>query len=138
MNQIIKKINSNLIYMSEYWLNQPSVLMKDYIRFFPVGKMTRIEQLNSLARFSIYYIIILTLFKKPQSYYVLPIVLLIINVILYKIYLNDPNREAKELIRIKKDNAKEINDKIFQLESGYIDPNGEYKLGPVAQIKESL
>jgi hypothetical protein len=124
--------------MSEYWLNQPSVLIKDYIRFFPTGKMSRIEQLNSLARFSFYYIIVLALFKKPQSYYMIPIVLLILNIVFYKIYINDPNREIKELIRIKKDNSKEIKEKIYQLESGYIDPNGEYKLGPVAEIKDHL
>ncbi|ARF09366.1 hypothetical protein Catovirus_2_315 [Catovirus CTV1] len=117
-----------------FWLNDPKILYVDgnYLKFIPDNKMSRIEQLNSISRFCIYLIIILlVLFGFTQWLYI-PIVILILCIIIYNIYLIDPNAKEKELYRQKMekfDNFKEEDNRNVIVESGYYDFDGKLILG---------
>ena len=50
--------------MSDLWYQKPSVLLQNYNQFFPNNNLTRIQKINSLARFSIYYTFFVLIFKK--------------------------------------------------------------------------
>jgi hypothetical protein len=71
-----------------FWFNDFSVLYKNYTSFFPKPNDTRIEQLNSIARFSIYLFILLLCFGNNNydnmTWLYLPIFFVFMTVILYK------------------------------------------------------
>lgn len=124
-----------------FWLDDPTVLYKNgnYIKILPEGGMTRIDQLNAVTRFCMYYIILLLIFQKSGSWIYIPLVLIIFIVVLYNIYLTDPEGKRKELIlkrQIYKDDFSsdtEIQNynrqPDYQLESGMYDPNGQITVG---------
>ena len=43
---------------SELWYKNPKVLLENMDQFFPGKNLDRIEKINSLARFAIYYFIL--------------------------------------------------------------------------------
>ena len=45
--------------MTQLWYQNPIVLLKDYNEFYPDTSLDRIHTINSLARFAIYYSILL-------------------------------------------------------------------------------
>jgi len=85
--------------MSEvFWMDNFRVLYENenYLLFYPQTGTTRIEQLNAIARFSIYLFVLLLLFGDPKNVLWLygPIFLLFLTVILWK--LVDKNIIAKD------------------------------------------
>ena len=49
--------------MTEYWFNNPLVLLENIYEFYPKKKFNKIQKINSLARLSIYYSIIIGILK---------------------------------------------------------------------------
>lgn len=84
-----------------FWLDDISVLYKDnnYLAFFPITDMTRIEQLNSLTRFCIYYTILIFLFGKDSEYYYFSIILFLFVIVIYYLYKSDITGKYKEIQR---------------------------------------
>jgi hypothetical protein len=74
---------------SKFWLDDPKILFtnNNYIKFFPTEKMTHMEMLNTITRFSIYLSILSLLFSKDKAmvYLYIPLILIIICIILSKI-----------------------------------------------------
>lgn len=72
----------------KFWFDDFTVLYKDYVSFFPKENTTRIEQLNAIARFSIYLFILILCFgtydTNNVTWLYLPIFLLFITIFLYK------------------------------------------------------
>ena len=137
-----------------FWLDNPTVLYKNgnYIKILPEAGMTRIEQLNAVTRFCIYYIIILLLFEKSGAWIYIPLVIIILIVILYNIYINDPDGKKKELLsqrQIYQDDFSsdtEIQNynrqPAYQIESGQYDSNGQITVGkeydPYTRVDSNL
>lgn len=118
-----------------FWLNDISVLYKDgnYLKFFPTKDMTRIEQLNAVTRFCIYYIIILMLLGRNNKWLQLPIIILILLIIFYKLFLYDKDGQIEELTRMKHQPVKgEIDVNGTVIESGYYDSDNQLFLGKVS------
>jgi L-asparagine transporter-like permease len=89
-------MNDNYI----FWLDDPSVLYKNgnYIKILPEVGMSRVDQLNAVTRFCIYFIILLLLFRPDQaSWYYCPLIIIIFIVILYNLYLYDPEGKKKRI-----------------------------------------
>lgn len=86
----------------KFWLDDPTELYKDgkYTRFVPVYKMTRNQQLNSIARFSLYMIIIILLFNRGETLLILPITLLLLTILFKKFKILDSESGEKEVDRI--------------------------------------
>lgn len=123
----------------KYWLDEPSVLYKEsnYLNFIPTVTMTRVEQLNALARFCFYAIILLFAYDKNSKWFYIPMVILILSIVFYNIYQFDPKGKEKELYKEKQKRFGEaFNDGVtgnnaagnpieYQLETGFYDSNGD-------------
>lgn len=124
-----------------FWLDDPTLLYsgENYKKILPENGMTRIEQLNAITRFCIYFVILLFLFNKRSTWFYIPIAIIIFMIIIYNIYLNDPDGKYKELMT-----SREIYDTNFgqeteiqnynrepeyAIESGNYDSNGDLYLG---------
>ncbi len=85
-----------------FWINDFKVLafaedgMPRYTHFFPTKFMSNNEILNSLTRFSIYLLIILIILKGINNKFLfIPIILIILCVIMYKIDSKDNHQIIK-------------------------------------------
>jgi len=121
-----------------YWMNDFKILYIDdnYIRFFPTKNMTRIEQLNALARFSIYLFIIFIIMDRKDEWLFVPIILIIMNIVLYNLLEIDDDGKKKDFTRLHnmtKDTflrdtdhpIDRIKNKNHKVSIGYYDSNGD-------------
>jgi len=150
----------------KFWTTDPSVLYKNYYVILPTQNMSRVEQLNTVTRFFMYFIILCILFGVNNTIIIYLLIGIILIVIFYNIYITDPIGIQNDLISeantlsnkfIENENACEecqenfdlnkpmvtlydsVKNKIFKgnsvpdvnfiPESGYIDSDGNYKIG---------
>lgn len=83
----------------KFWLDSPKELYQEgkYLEILPNYNMTRVEQLNAIARFAIYMTILFLLFKKSGQWYYIPAIILILTILMHRIYKFDPKGREKEL-----------------------------------------
>lgn len=109
----------------EFWFNNFKVLYENdnYILFFPQAGTSKIEQLNAIARFSIYLFVLLLLCGDPQNtlWLYLPIFMLVSTIVLWKLM-------DKEII------AKDVQDTSQHLD---IDPTQNKVLGLLSDTKNA-
>ena len=81
-----------------FWLEDYNQLFGDgqYFVFFPAYNMTRAEQLNAIARFSVYLFVLFLLFSDNIELLFVPLFLIGATIVLYKLDANDPDRKAKK------------------------------------------
>lgn len=154
----------------KFWIEDPYVIYEKYYIIIPTENMSRIEQLNTVTRFLLYFIILCILFGCDHSFIMYLLVGIILIIIFYYIYISDPNSIQEDLISeverseqifnqdennneacsncqenfelnkpivtlydsVKNDVFKggSIPNVNFEVQSGYIDSDGNYKLGP--------
>lgn len=165
----------------KFWIEDPYIIYKNYYIIIPTQNMSRIEQLNTVTRFLIYFIILCILFDSEQTIIIYLLVGIILIIIFYYIYVSDPKgilqdliseaeKSEKNFINNDRDEGDEgdegdgidescsncqenfelnkpaislydsVKNKVFkgnsspnvdfEVESGYIDSDGNYKLGP--------
>ena len=124
-----------------FWLDDPTILYKNnaYTKFIPSADMTRIEQLNAVSRFCLYAIILMVIFGYRNSWLYVPIIGLIFTVVLYNIYLYDPEGTKKELFNERTNKYADIlddntlvspdSDEYYDIESGYYDSGNHLHIG---------
>jgi hypothetical protein len=151
------------------WIEDPNILYEKYYIIIPTKNMSRTEQLNTVTRFLLYFIILCILFDASQTVIIFLLIGIILIVVFYYIYISDPKGIQQDLISDAEKSEKfftsksdddlcigcnenlELNkpmvtlydsvkndifkgDKVpnvnFEVESGYIDSDGNYKLGP--------
>ena len=150
----------------KFWIEDPYILYKKYYIIIPTNNMGRIEQLNTITRFLLYFIILCILFGSEQYIIIYLLIGIILIIIFYYIYISDSKGIQQDLISEAEKSANyftnnentyaigeenfELNkpmvtlydsvknnifkgNKIpnveFEVESGYIDSDGNYKLG---------
>lgn len=98
-----------------FWIENPSILIKNFTSFIPTRKMTLYEQMNSLTLLSIYALLIVYLAGLTNNVTTILFVgVIVVLVILY----------------YAKYNKKIINDdEPFNVESGYFDSDNVLRLG---------
>jgi hypothetical protein len=151
----------------KFWTEDPTVLFNNYYIILPGNKMNRVEQLNTVSRFIIYFIILCIIFNAGTNIIIYLLVGLILIIIFFYIYKSDPigikNDLLQETLKLSEkfttendscSNCREnfeinkpaitlydnVKNKIFKgdsipnvnfaSESGYIDSDGNYKIGP--------
>lgn len=82
-----------------FWLEDPTVLIKDgnYYQFLPSDKMTRVEQLNALSRFFIYFYVLASLFQKEEHIKNIPVLGLFLMIVIYYIHRVDKDKDSKDV-----------------------------------------
>ncbi len=141
-----------------FWLDDYTILYKDgsYLDFIPRETMTRVEQLNAISRFTLYYIILIFLFNNDEQNAYMGILVLIFIVLLYYTYISDIEGKKKdEMKRVAKyknteniehmanilNEPTELNyghinnnysntDNNIVIESGYYDSDNNLVIGP--------
>jgi len=131
--------NKNSRYI--FWINDPTVLFSDgkYLSFIPTSNMTRVEQINAVTRFCIYFLLLALILGKSELWIQLPIIIIIFLVILYYAFQYDSEGLKDELYRMKgseaysqfKSSEKDIDFTTdpMVIESGYYDSNGKLHIG---------
>lgn len=149
----------------QFWMDDVKELFKDkkYFKFFPKYEMTRTEQLNAITRFLIYFILLVLLFGKSDTWLYVPITGLVIIAIMYNVHRGDDKGKRKELDRIlnirgqqreekRKEKMRQLRhdgDESYKLdieeekpdytlEVGNIDSEGHIRVGPKTDPPKSL
>jgi hypothetical protein len=65
--------------MSNLWYNNPKILMEDLAIFVPTNNLSREEKINAIARFAIYYSVLILLFGLDNKWLSVSVILLIIS-----------------------------------------------------------
>jgi hypothetical protein len=63
--------------MSELWYRNPKILLTNLDQFFPNTYLSRPEKVNAIARFAIYYTILIILFKQDTKWMSVSVILLL-------------------------------------------------------------
>lgn len=153
----------------KFWIVDPYILYEKYYIIIPTKNMSRVEQLNTVTRFLLYFIILCVLFDASQTIIIFLLIGIILIVVFYYIYISDPKGIQQDLISDAEKSEKNFTSKSdedlcigcnenlelnkpmvtlydsvkndifkgnkipnvnFEVESGYIDSDGNYKLGP--------
>jgi len=142
----------------EFWVVdwQELFINNNYLKFFPTFEMTRIEQLNAITRFTLYFTILVLMFDINHKWLYLSVAIILIIVIIYYINLSDKSGNDKQLVKIldmrkkqKTDDTEKIKEQLkhdgeenfdididteneiknYELETGFIDSNGDLFTG---------
>ena len=65
--------------MSNLWYNNPQILLDNWTEFIPSNDLDNVEKINAIARFAIYYSVLIFVFKQDSKWFSVSIVLLIIS-----------------------------------------------------------
>ena len=145
--------------MENFWINDPYILFKNYNIIFPKSDMTRIETMNSVTRFVIFFIIIVIMFEYDETFVYIGIIIIIMIISFYyidfnkneKVYIENYknyenyedineyekykiNEDKKKIDVIDKSSLKNYNDIVNQnkndnIISGYINSDKNYVIG---------
>lgn len=154
---------TSILRQEEFWMNNPKELYRNnnYLKFFPKYDTTRTEQLNAITRMCIYFALLIIIFNRDNRWLYLPISIVIVVILIHNIHENDENGKPKELdkiLNVRKERRAIEQDKIkeqfkhdgeqklhldidpeeeiknYELEAGYINPDGEFEVGPKLEI----
>ena len=86
-----------------FWTTDPTILYKNdkYLDFIPTSTMSRIEQLNAITRFCIYFIILAWTTEKSEIWIQIPIIIIIFAYVLFVIFEYDHAGLLDEVYRTK-------------------------------------
>lgn len=124
-----------------FWLKDPTILYRNdkYLEFFPTAKMSRVEQLNAITRFMIYFSILVLLMGKSIKWVQIPILTIVFLIFLYYVFESDQAGLRRELYRVKgydiskvegfEGNPYDIDkEKPLIIESGYYDSDNQLQV----------
>lgn len=87
-----------------FWFDDITVLYKNnkYLEFFPNKNMTKVEQLNSITRLAIYFILIMIIFNKDDKWIIMAVVVICITIYMHRIFDRDSKGKMDEHLRLQK------------------------------------
>ena len=93
-----------------FWTEDPFVLIQgdNYLNFIPKYESTREEQLNSIVRFCLYFIIITVALQNDEKWLYLPIVMIVVTSLFFYIDKFDSKTRNKRMDKILTDRKKQI------------------------------
>lgn len=65
--------------MNKLWYNNPLILVNEWYQFFPNNDLNKEQKINAIARFAIFYSILILIFKQDMKWLSISVVLLIIS-----------------------------------------------------------
>lgn len=131
-----------------FWIQDPTILYKNdkFLEFIPTQKMNRIDQLNAVTRFSIYFIVLSLLMGKSAIWIQIPILIIFFLVFLYLIFKFDKEGMKNELYRMRGIDINALGDEDYPerkdenvekvvIESGYYDSDNKLMIGKYLSSK---
>ena len=94
--------------VDKFWVYNPKLLFKEYWKIIPSKEMSRVEQLNTITRLIIYYMILLIIFGKNIDMVIVCLVICVLIIIFYFIYKNNGENIISDLINENKNENKEF------------------------------
>lgn len=81
-----------------FWLDDLSILYKNnkYLEFIPLTTMTKIEQLNAITRFAIYFIILILILNKDEIWIIIAVIIIGFTIYLNKMFNIDSQGKFNE------------------------------------------
>lgn len=103
-------MSDNALNITPFWMEDISVLFRfnNMTKIIPTKKMSRSEQLNSITRFCLYYIILLYITNTSEDWIKIPIIIIVFTVVMHFIYQSDEHGKSKDLIRLKSSNIENM------------------------------
>jgi len=91
--------------MEKIWYEDPKhfISLSTYDKFIPLEGMSFEAQLNSILRFSIYFSIIVFIFKRNINIFIIPLFMAIFT---YMFYIYDKSKKDKEKFMLEEQNLK--------------------------------
>lgn len=77
--------------MTDLWYNNPLILLNDYTDFFPHNSMNKTKKINAIARFALYYGLIIVLLQLDSKWLSVSICLFILSFFLGYVQENIKN-----------------------------------------------
>lgn len=125
-----------------FWLDDISILYRDqnYLKFVPTQNMSKIEQLNAITRFLIYFIILCVMFNKQQEWMIISLIIICFTIYMNYVFKSNNKAKSKENIRVakleqfgntekvEKDGRRDIDIKP-KIEAGYYDFQNNLHIG---------
>jgi len=119
-----------------FWIYDPTILYEKYLEFVPMPKMERVDQLNALTRFSIYFLILAIIMQKSIIWIQIPILFIFFLVVLYFIFKSDKEGLEVEIYRKRGIDINAMGDEEYPenrdeqqepiiIESGYYDSDNK-------------
>lgn len=103
---------TNPVVSDNFWTDEPVILLRDYLHFIPTKDMTTNQKLNAITLFSIYFALLILIFKKTYNWLYFPCVAIIVALVLHYTYRdNSKNSDKEHFERI--------------VETGYIDSDND-------------
>lgn len=112
-----------------FWANDISVLYtnKKYLNFIPTSEMSRIEQLNAVTRFCIYFLILACITQKSEIWIQAPVLIIVFTYVLFVAFESDNDGKMETIKSAKSTDSVETflnsshNNKNIILEAGQYD-----------------
>lgn len=120
--------------MTKLWYNNISVLVENPYQFFPSNNLTNPEKINALARFAIYYSLIIIITKRSHTYLTISIVILLTSFFLGRTE-NFSNNSKKEEKCYKPTDANPFMN--FTLDDYYKNPNRPENC-PIGEVRDVM
>jgi hypothetical protein len=122
-----------------FWIQEPSILYSDskFLEFIPTSEMNRVEQLNAITRFAIYFIILALLMQKSAIFVQIPIIIIFALVGIYFVFKMDKEGMVGKLSGIDinamgEEEEFNTNEEVQEpaiIESGYYDSENKLHIG---------
>lgn len=125
-----------------FWIQEPSILYKNdnFLKFIPTTEMTRVEQMNAITRFLIYFTILVIMMNKSIIWIQIPIIVIFFIMMIYFIFKFDKEGMKNELYRMRgidinamgeEDYPERKDEKVegVVIESGYYDSDNNLMMG---------
>lgn len=125
-----------------FWIQEPSILYKNnkFLEFIPTAKMSRIDQLNAITRFLIYFLILALILEKSLIWIQIPIIIIFFITFLYLSFQFDKEGMKNELYRMRGIDINALGDEDYPekkdedvekvaIESGYYDSDNKLMIG---------
>jgi hypothetical protein len=84
--------------MDIFWIKKPSIIFEDYYKIIPTPNMSRIEQMNTISRLILYYMLLIIIFNRNSTIILYCIIALIMICVIYFIYSTNEKGVIKDLI----------------------------------------
>ena len=122
----------------QFWLDNIHVLYNDYLDFIPRHNTSREEQLNSVTRLCIYFLLLSIILKLDEKCIYLPVIIIILTILLHLINTVDKDKRKKEIDRIIKTRIENNNEIDEDEENNFIDSDNDVSSYKPKQFKKDV